>query len=243
MKLNKIPPPYLFGASQVLGAPFAVYFQNVAMKGMQGTEGVTISVFCCLFFFDLFNAVLSSIIWKPTWENWYKSDISLIQKDARAGCILYMVSAAAYCILSATCGYERMFVEHLDILDVFKERDWMTFKVVIGIVLALYVLAKMRTKEPFFNPYFCGIIGFVIVVVPQFVSGINILSAGTKGVAGASLVIGLGLIICKLAYYRHIHKHDKEEFRRRNAIGVLIAETGNITSWLFVIYCFYTTSH
>jgi hypothetical protein len=241
MKRIELTPSVKFGLSQAIGAPIAVYFQSLEMQGFNGTEGVTVSVFCCLFVFDIFNAVQSLRIWSPTWEDWRDTPKEKARKESRNGFFFYSISAVAYSILTASCLYSRIYVEYV---YPFQPQDFQTGEIVIGLAIALYAATRMsNVRDPFNNPYFCGILGFIVVLVPQVASGAHILRAGSKGVSEYSLWIGLGLIFCKLIYYRYVHKHGEDDHERARAKGVLIAESGNLTSWLYVLRSFYTTLH
>lgn len=243
MRHIKITPSVLFGLSQAIGAPIAIYYQSVEMQGFKGTEGVTVSVFFCLFFFDLFNAVLSVRIWRPDWKNWrdwlvIPSDTA--QKEARTGFLFYMISSIAYLVLITTCLYSRIYIEHV---NPFQPQDFQTAEIVIITAAALYATVRMIINDPLRNPYFCGVLGFVVVLVPQVASGVHILRVGTKGVSEHSLWIGLCLIVFKIIYYSYVHIYAKNNDEKSKAKGVLIAETGNFSSWLYVLRSFYTTLH
>jgi hypothetical protein len=66
---------------------------------------------------------------------------------------------------------------------------------------------------------------------------------GTDGISESVLWVGLAMIGCKLWYYTYVSKQDIETYRKKKARGVLIAETGNLLSWIFVIWCYYNTTH
>ncbi len=209
------------------------------MQDAETTRGITISVFCCMLVFDLFNAALSFRIWRPFGQKQNQVELDPAQNDAKVGLIFYMLSAIAYTIILTSCLYKRFFIEHIPLIQ---EQDWQTFSIVGLTTLALYAVAKTIYREPFFNSYFSGLIGFIVVLVPQVKSATHILGNGTQGVAEKALWIGLTMIFCKLAYYSYVNYQAEDTYKKSKAKGVLIAESGNLISWLFVLWAFYSTT-
>lgn len=229
----------MFIATQAVCFLGALFSQIGKTYNDDSTRGLSASMFGCIIIFNALNALLSYRIWKPIRPRLGGVTTTNPEKEGRDGFVLYMISTFGYLTIFAFCVAKRVFIENTAI---FTKQDFITFGVLFGTVCVAWMLAKSdNITEPFSNSYFSGIIACCAVVIPQTSSGIQFLRIGTEGVAEKALEFALVMVIVKILYYLFVRWEAENKYKKDKAVGVLIAEGGNLISWLFVMWAFYHT--
>lgn len=239
LNMARIIIMWAFIASQVGCALGAIIMQVTQTYQDESTRGLSVSMFLCTMLFGIVNALLSFRIWKPVRHRLTFISLTDSEKDAKSGSIVYGLGALGYFVVLIACILKRVFVEHI---SVFTNQDMVTFGLLGSFILVTWFVMKSDgTKEPFSNAYVSGSVAFMAVFIPQVGSGIHFLRIGTDGVSAAALWLSLVMVMSKIAYYFFVRWQSEDKYKKSKASGVLIAESGNLISWLFVMWAFYHT--
>ncbi len=227
----------LFIIIQVVCALVAFEAQSTALMVASTTQGVSVSMFIAAALFGLINAILTYRIWYPARKRVARISLTDSESEARVGFILYIASFIIYGIVAGMCLFKRLFIEHVPLIH---HGDWIIFLTVAAILLIiLYVCKTLEIKEPLADPYVSGVIAAFVIGIPQLGSAITILRHSSDGVSEIALLAALVMVVAKLLYYILIFVYSEDRYKKSKATGVLIAETGNLLTWAFVLAAYY----